>query len=413
LTVKSNQFPTSSPNPNPQPPILPSPLLPPTPLAKGSARSINKIDLYQLVQGQEHLLYRFGGHPFAAGLSLPVENIPLFTEAINQQLRQQTGETVAPAIVADLSVTVRDLGKELFQELKLLEPCGIGNPVPRLLLQNCWFANVRNKKIKDRRGQKIEYIKTEFEIWDDSCKSGFPGIWWGHYRDDFPKERCDAIVELDFNTYDRRYEVRIVALRLHEELAIEETGITDSWILDWREAEETRSRGARERGSKEFPSPLILRTPPASWTELRLWLRRARQEQRSVAIAFHPPASIAPMDIWQRLVGIAKYLSRTEKSATRQQFLDKLEIGDLALQQGFKSLTQLGFELKSSDAGIHIRRAVAPPDTTNPALEDAVQQFLLVVKEEQFHRQYFAQLSLSSILAIVGDAGGEGMGDRE
>ena len=40
------------------------------------------------MRSQAHLLHRFGGHPFAAGLSIPVENIPLFTEAINQQLRQ-------------------------------------------------------------------------------------------------------------------------------------------------------------------------------------------------------------------------------------------------------------------------------------------------------------------------------------
>ncbi|TAF07634.1 MAG: single-stranded-DNA-specific exonuclease RecJ, partial [Nostocales cyanobacterium] len=48
-------------------------------LARGSARSINGVDLYKLVKEQEHLLHRFGGHPFAAGLSLFTENIPLFT----------------------------------------------------------------------------------------------------------------------------------------------------------------------------------------------------------------------------------------------------------------------------------------------------------------------------------------------
>jgi single-stranded-DNA-specific exonuclease len=59
--------------------------------ARGSARSVNQVDLYQLVKDQAHLLDRFGGHPFAAGLSLPVENIPLFTQAINQRLRQHGG----------------------------------------------------------------------------------------------------------------------------------------------------------------------------------------------------------------------------------------------------------------------------------------------------------------------------------
>lgn len=167
--------------------------------ARGSARSVNGIDLYQLVKSQEHLLDRFGGHPFAAGLSLLVENIPLFTEAINQQLRQQTGVVGAAMtpIAADLVVEVEALGKELFQELKLIEPCGMGNPIPKLLIKNCWFEAVKNYNIKDFKQKKIQYIKTELEIWDDSSKVGFPGIWWGHYRDEVPNGRCNAVVELD------------------------------------------------------------------------------------------------------------------------------------------------------------------------------------------------------------------------
>mgnify|MGYP002777067493 CR=1 FL=1 len=405
------------PVPLPSRPAASPPALPPAPLAKGSARSVNQIDLYQLVKRQEHLLYRFGGHPFAAGLSLPVENVALFTEAINQQLRQEHGEAIAPMVEADLLLTVNDLGKELFQELKLLEPCGIGNPVPRLLIANCWFANGRNSKIKDRRGQKIEYIKTEFELWDDSCGQGFPGIWWGHYRDDFPQERCDAIVELDFNAYNRRYEVRLIALRPHAELAIVERPAMNIEITKRQTDElglkaegrgqkvEGRGQRAETRPPTPAPnSPLILRTPPTSWTELRLWLRRAEQEGRPVTIAFEPLASPPPAEIWQQLVGIAKYLSRTGKTATRQQWLDKLGIGDPALCQGFKTLTLLGFDLKSTTDGVQVRPPQTPPDATNPVVIDAIQQFTIAVKEEQFYRQYFAQLPLAALQAIV--AGG-------
>ncbi|MBF2027841.1 MAG: DHH family phosphoesterase [Oscillatoriales cyanobacterium C42_A2020_001] len=422
------QSPIHSPTYSPTHPVThpPQPLSPiPHPLAKGSARSVNAIDLYQLVKGQEHLLYRFGGHPFAAGLSLPVQNLPLFTEAINQQLRQQMGEQAIPAIYADLVVTVSDLGKDLFQELKLLEPCGIGNPAPRLLIQNCWFTNLWNKKIKDRRGQKIEYIKTEFELWDESSQQGFPGTWWGHYRDDFPPERCDAIVELDFNAYDRRYEVRIIALRPHAELTLlQQVEFNHEWILDWREPEEgIQESGGRRREaalstqhsaltpapsslspstSPTSPSPLILSTPPASWTELQLWIRRAWQEQRPLAIAFSLPSTTPPMELWQQLVGIAKYLSRTGKLVTRQQLLDKLGIGDRALQAGCKSLVHLGFALKSLEHGIQIQVVEGKPlQPSHPVLMEAVRQFLIAVREERFHRQYFAQLPLASIQAIA------------
>ncbi len=175
---------------------------------------MNSVDLYQLVKDQAHLLHRFGGHPFAAGLSLPVENIPLFTAAINQQLRQSLGgTTLTPTVQADLAVTVADLGKELFLELKLLEPCGMGNPVPKLLIQNCWFENAWNRNQQDWQGKKVQYIKTEFDIRDDSSRSAFPGIWWGHYKDELPIGRCDCIAELDYNTFKKRYEIRLIAVR--------------------------------------------------------------------------------------------------------------------------------------------------------------------------------------------------------
>ena len=123
-------------------------------------------------------------------------------------------------VKADLSVTVAELGRGLFQELKLLEPCGMGNPVPKLLVENCWFDNVWHQKLKDRTGGKVGYIKASFQLCDDSGAnvSGndseedvarCPGLWWGHYKDDLPPGRWDVIAELDFNSHprSRRYEV--------------------------------------------------------------------------------------------------------------------------------------------------------------------------------------------------------------
>ena len=121
---------------------------------------------------------------------------------------------MTPIIEADLIVTVAELGEALFRELKLLEPCGMGNPVPKLLIQNCWFENVWNNNTKDFKGKSVQYIKTKFEIWDDTSSVGFPGLWWGHYKDELPQELCDAIVELDFNTYGKgQFEVRLIAVR--------------------------------------------------------------------------------------------------------------------------------------------------------------------------------------------------------
>ncbi len=417
-----------------------SPTLSLSKIARGSARSANQIDLYQLVKDQAHLLHRFGGHPFAAGLSLPVENIPLFTDAVNQQLRQQysTDSLTATPVQADLKITVSELGKDLFQELKLLEPCGMGNPAPKLLIENCWFDNLWNQKIKDLKGQKVEYIKTEFTIRDESSDTGFPGIWWGHNQNEVPQGRCDVTVELDFNTYKSRYEVRLVAVRERTEENQINSQTKIDWIVDWRNTNNDEELLAAST-NLESPRPIdnlvynsekvdrensiVLKECPASWDELRIWFRQAQHTQKKLAIAYTLPPLVPPQQICQQLIGIAKYLSRTNKPVTRQQLRQKLGISDTSLQLGFKTLTYLGFKINYRDRAFHITRQPetaqqedAPDRIPQPLLDSKslqfsvpnspiaarlAGQFLAAVSEEQFRRKYFCEVPLSTIQSIA------------
>jgi len=365
-------------------------------LARGSARSVNQIDLYQLVKDQAHLLHRFGGHPFAAGLSVLVANIPLFAAAVEQRLQRLEGmnETTFAAVVkADLTVTVADLGRELFRELKLLEPCGMGNPVPQLLICNCWFVNVWNRNIKDSRGRKVQYIKTEFELWDKSTKQGFPGIWWGHYREEIPSGRCDVVVELDFNAYEKRYEVRLQAVRLAVLEGQSDFGKLALDILDWRDEDPGLA-------TAEMESFGVLRHCPGSWDELLSELRQALLMGQRVAIAYSPPTPIPPATVWQQLVGLAKYLSRTGRSATQLQLRQKLGIGDRVLQIGLQSLGQVGFAIAAEAETLQFSRldATQPWARGNaPEVVAAISPFIAAVREEQFRQQYFSQVPLATI----------------
>ncbi|MEG3895699.1 MULTISPECIES: DHH family phosphoesterase [unclassified Microcoleus] len=414
--------------------------LSPSKIARGSARSANQIDLYQLVKDQAHLLHRFGGHPFAAGLSLPVENIPLFTDAVNQQLRQQysTDSLTAAPVQADLKITVSELGKELFQELKLLEPCGMGNPAPKLLIENCWFDNLWNQKIKDLKGQKVEYIKTEFTIRDESSDTGFPGIWWGHNQNEVPQGRCDVTVELDFNTYKSRYEVRLVSVQERTEDNQINSPTKIDWIVDWRNRNNDEELLAASTNLEsqmlaqnlvynsemvDRENSIVLKECPASWDELRIWFRQAQHKQQKLAIAYTLPPTVPPQQICQQLIGIAKYLSRTNKPVTRQQLSQKLGISDTSLQLGFKTLTYLGFKINYRDRAFHIARQPetshredAPEQIPKPLLDNqSIQfsepnspiaarfaaQFLAAVSEEQFRRKYFCEVPLSTIVSIA------------
>ena len=389
-------------------------------LARGSARSIGKIDLYELVKNQAHLLHRFGGHPFAAGLSLPVENIPIFTDAINQLLGQTLGVTFnqTSVIEVDLIITVSELGRDLFQELKLLEPCGIGNPVPKLLIQNCWFTDIWHRNQTDIRRNEVKYIKTNFEICDESIDKddkGFPGIWWGHYKEEIPEEICDAVVELDFNAREKRYEARLIAVQPN----FPDTQVVGSnpvdWILDWRNNSKPvfdfqNSKFLNENYSDTDESQLslpgnekgliVLTECPRSWNDLRIWFRRAINQQKKLAIAYSRPLIIPPLEIWKQLLGIAKYLSRTGQPVTCYQLVKKLSIGESTLKLGLKALQHFGFNVKYKDKYFYIIRNQSLFQKSE-ILPQTVRKFLAGVSEEKFREKYFCEVPLKIIEAIA------------
>ncbi|MGK7927234.1 MAG: DHH family phosphoesterase [Spirulina sp.] len=356
-------------------------------LARGSARSANEIDLYQLVHSQKHLLHRFGGHPYAAGLSIPVENLPLFTEAINQELRLQIGTSeLAPIVSADITVRVADLGKELFKELSLLEPCGMGNPVPKLLIQDCWFTKIWHNNTKDSRGKKIQYIKTTFEICDRSSSAKFPGVWWGHYKEELPADRpCDAIVELDYNTYKNQYEVRLIAVRDRGEDRIYQSNFySPNILLDWR---------GRELKEEKSNSTISIEDCPTNWENISREFHKAISETKKLALAYSSPESLTPEEIWQKLAGIAKYLQRTGETTTHKQLQEKLHLSSRSLILGITALDAIGFEINNNPLALQIigiKKQVSSPEVT-------IKRFIDAVEEEQFQRQFFYKVPLETL----------------
>lgn len=364
-------------------------------LARGSARSVNNIDLYKLVKSQQDLLHRFGGHPFAAGLSLPLANLNLFREGINQQQRQQAGMTATiPQIQADLVVTVADLGKDLFAQLGLLEPCGMGNLIPKLLIKNCWFKNVWNNNIKDSRGQKIQYIKTTFKIWDDSINEGFPGLWWGHYKDEIPADiKCEAIAELDFNTYHKRYEIRLIAVRSMEESLVSSVAISQvNLIIDRRfNPQELEPLESLEVS----PSKLsIINKCPSTWNEIRQQYQQAIKCDRILVLDYSSSDLIDAQTIWKQLVGIAKYLNRTQKQVTKLQLQKKLNVSDRILDLSLQTLAKIGFTWDIID---NFYQFSWQENKLNPDFQEALDFLFSAIKEEQFQQQYFYQVPLATI----------------
>ncbi len=370
-------------------------------MARGSARSTQQIDLYELVKSQAHLLDRFGGHPFAAGLSLKVKNLSLFIEGINRQMRENleaiTTSQSQTIQSADIECTVAELGYELFQELKLLEPCGMGNPQPKILIKNCYFTNLWNKNQQDLRGQTLRYIKTTFEIWDDSSNTGFPGVWWGHYKEDLSEEKqYDVIAELDFNTYKKQYEIRLIDLmEKEEENPWESPRIQpqkQAKILDWRNLQIT--------DQIHDDSLILIQDCPTDWQEIQTGFRQAISEDKKLAIAYSQPHQLSAIQIWEKLVGMAKYMSRTQQSIPRQTLLNQLNLEEITFNLGLECLQDLGFKILEDKTDLKIENAVVNTQSSSD-FNQRIKAFLNAVQEEQFRRQYFSEISLETLEAII------------
>ncbi len=124
-------------------------------VAKGSARSIGEISIYNLIKSQELFLDKFGGHKMAAGLGLKEENIASFKEAINIEAESIPDEDYIPQeeILGEIESSAIDF--ELLNLLEEFEPYGEANPRPRFLASNAQIVSVK-KLGKEKEHAKIE-----------------------------------------------------------------------------------------------------------------------------------------------------------------------------------------------------------------------------------------------------------------
>ena len=97
--------------------------------AKGSGRSIEGYSMFEELNKCADLLSSFGGHPMAAGFSLPEENIEAFRRRLNE-VCTLTEEELQAKVVIDVPMPIGYITFPLIEQLKLLEPFGQGNDKP-------------------------------------------------------------------------------------------------------------------------------------------------------------------------------------------------------------------------------------------------------------------------------------------
>ncbi|MBO4361306.1 MAG: single-stranded-DNA-specific exonuclease RecJ [Paludibacteraceae bacterium] len=126
-------------------------------LIAGSARSVGGFDIYSAIDTCRDLLTNFGGHVFAAGLSMLPANLPEFKRRFEEYVAAHiTDEQQIPVLRVEEELQLQDIDKQFYNVLRHLEPFGPENPHPRFVTR----ALINNRYTK-RVGKMGEHLKLD------------------------------------------------------------------------------------------------------------------------------------------------------------------------------------------------------------------------------------------------------------
>lgn len=166
-------------------------------IISGSARSAGGFDIYSAIDSCRDLLTNFGGHIYAAGLSMHIDNLPAFKERFEAYVAEHIQpEQCYPTIRVEQEICFADINKQFFSILQHLEPFGPGNPRPIFVTRN-----VINHRYTKRVGKMGEHLR--LDVTDQTA--AITGISFGkgelalHIQNGHPIDVC---YEINENTYN-------------------------------------------------------------------------------------------------------------------------------------------------------------------------------------------------------------------
>jgi single-stranded-DNA-specific exonuclease len=137
--------------------------------ARGSVRTIPGVDIHRVLSGFAHRLEDFGGHPYAAGLTIRTSRIPALADFLHEALdREVAPERWQRTVRVDCELSFAEIDFRLLEELKGLEPFGVGNPEPLFHTRGVRLERVR--RIGDGSHLAMVVAADGF---------AYPGVWFG------------------------------------------------------------------------------------------------------------------------------------------------------------------------------------------------------------------------------------------
>ncbi len=168
--------------------------------ATGSARSVPGFDVYKAIEHCRDLLDSFGGHTYAAGLSMRVENVPIFAERFEKYVTEHILPEQTYAILhINAELEFKDITKKFYKHLQCFEPFGPSNEKPIFSTHHVYDYGTSKVVGRDQAHIKLELV-------DNNSNSILNGIAFGqssHVRYIKTKQAFDICYTIEENVYKK------------------------------------------------------------------------------------------------------------------------------------------------------------------------------------------------------------------
>ena len=174
-------------------------------IISGSARSVGGFDIYAAIDSCLDLLTNFGGHKYAAGLSMHIDNLPEFQTRFEKYVATHIREDqLQPTLLVEAELELADITPAFYNVIRYLEPFGPGNPRPLFATRN--LINHRDTRVVGKTGEHLRLDVTDRAY-------AITGIAFGradmaqHIQNGNPVDIC---YELDENTFNNRTTIQMM-----------------------------------------------------------------------------------------------------------------------------------------------------------------------------------------------------------
>ncbi|MGE5775841.1 MAG: single-stranded-DNA-specific exonuclease RecJ [Chloroflexota bacterium] len=333
---------------------------------RGSARSIEGLNITEAITTQRKLLLGFGGHPMAAGLALEAGKLSAFRKGLGKAIEEQLGKIVReePSLQIDAWLNLNEVNLELAESLEALAPFGAGNPPLTLATHK---VSLRSSSTI---GKTREHLRLNVEDENGNIQSV---MWWGGAGAQLPEEgskfdiaysmrassyRGEKQITLQFEDFRiveeappelRQRRIEIVDYRMESASSLaklQEHPLAGSPGLQvWAEGAD-KARG-KSRFELQPADEFAIYTTPPSPAELRLALETVRPTK--VYLFGVSPVAEKADDFLTRLAGLAKYVINQKGG--------KVTAGELAAVTAQREgAVRLGIEWLAAGGHISIQR---------------------------------------------------------